>query len=102
MAPIDYTASLKAPMLGIFGNEDRNPNPEQVNRLEAELKRHGKSNEFHRYDGAGHGFFGPAPGLSHRAGDRRLAEGAGVLRQAIALNASVGPRPNLQDQGRLP
>ena len=24
---------------------------------EAELKRHGKTYEFHRYDGAGHGFF---------------------------------------------
>ncbi len=31
-----------------------------VNRLgfgEAELKRHGKDYEFHRYDGAGHAFF---------------------------------------------
>ncbi len=24
---------------------------------EAELKEHGKNYEFHRYDGAGHGFF---------------------------------------------
>ena len=24
---------------------------------EAELKKHGKNYEFHRYDGAGHGFF---------------------------------------------
>ena len=59
VAPIDYTPSLKAPMLGIFGNEDRNPSPDHVNRLEAELKQLGKSYEFHRYDGAGHGFFGP-------------------------------------------
>ena len=26
-------------------------------RHEAELKKHGKNYEFHRYDGAGHGFF---------------------------------------------
>ena len=26
-------------------------------QLEAELKKHGKSYEFHRYDGAGHGFW---------------------------------------------
>ena len=26
------------------------------NQHEAELKRHGKTYEFHRYDGAGHGF----------------------------------------------
>ena len=33
------------------------PTPEQVNQHEAELKKHGKNYEFHRYDGAGHGFF---------------------------------------------
>jgi carboxymethylenebutenolidase len=57
VAPADYTAQLKAPLLGIFGNEDKNPSPEAVNKLEAELKKHGKNYEFHRYDGAGHGFF---------------------------------------------
>ena len=57
VAPIDYTAQLSAPLLGIFGNDDTHPSPEQVDRHEAELKRHGKEYEFHRYDGAGHGFF---------------------------------------------
>ena len=33
------------------------PTPEQVDQHEAELKKHGKQYEFHRYDGAGHGFF---------------------------------------------
>jgi len=56
-APIDLTANLNAPLLGLFGNEDRSPSPEQVNQHEAELKKHGKTHEFHRYDGAGHGFF---------------------------------------------
>jgi carboxymethylenebutenolidase len=28
-----------------------------VNQHEEELKKHGKTYEFHRYDGAGHGFF---------------------------------------------
>ncbi len=58
VAPIDLTADLGPPLLGIFGNDDRSPSPEQVDRTEAELKRLGKSYEFHRYDGAGHGFFG--------------------------------------------
>jgi carboxymethylenebutenolidase len=57
VAPIDYTADLSAPLLGIFGNDDRSPTPEQVDLHEAELRRHGKDHEFHRYDGAGHGFF---------------------------------------------
>ena len=56
-APIEFTKSLSCPLLGLFGNEDRSPTPEQVNQHEAELKKHGKQYEFHRYDGAGHGFF---------------------------------------------
>jgi carboxymethylenebutenolidase len=57
VAPIDYTQDLNCPILGIFGDEDHNPTPEQVDQHEAELKKHGKDYEFHRYDGAGHGFF---------------------------------------------
>ena len=57
VAPIDMTKNLSCPLLGLFGNDDKNPSPEQVNQHEAELKKHGKNYEFHRYDGAGHGFF---------------------------------------------
>jgi carboxymethylenebutenolidase len=57
VAPIDFTAGLSAPLLGIFGNDDQHPTPDQVNQHEAELQRLGKQYEFHRYDGAGHGFF---------------------------------------------
>lgn len=57
VAPIDLTKDFSAPLLGIFGNDDRSPTPEQVDQHEAELKRLGKDYEFHRYDGAGHGFF---------------------------------------------
>ena len=57
VSPVEYTKDLNCPVLGIFGNEDRNPTPEQVNIHEEELKKQGKTYEFHRYDGAGHGFF---------------------------------------------
>lgn len=57
VSPIDYTKDLTCPILGIFGNDDTSPTPEQVNQHEEELKKHGKNYEFHRYDGAGHGFF---------------------------------------------
>ena len=56
-SPHEMTGSLPCPVLGIFGNDDRAPTPEQVNTLEAELKKQHKDYEFHRYDGAGHGFF---------------------------------------------
>ena len=57
VSPVEFTQDLSCPLLGLFGNEDSNPTPEQVDRHEAELKKHGKDYEFHRYDGAGHGFF---------------------------------------------
>ena len=57
VSPITLTAGLSCPLLGLFGNEDRAPTPEQVDQHEAELKKQGKNYEFHRYDGAGHGFF---------------------------------------------
>lgn len=57
VAPIDYTKDLSCPLLGLFGNDDASPSPEQVDQHEAELKKHNKNYEFHRYDGAGHGFF---------------------------------------------
>jgi carboxymethylenebutenolidase len=57
VAPIDLTSSLSCPLLGIFGNDDRFPSPDQVNQHEEELKKYGKNYEFHRYDGASHGFW---------------------------------------------
>jgi carboxymethylenebutenolidase len=57
VAPLDYTADLGCPLLGLFGAEDHSPTPEQVARHEEELKKHGKAYEFHMYPGAGHGFF---------------------------------------------
>lgn len=57
VAPIDLTEKLKIPLIGLFGNEDSNPTPDQVNRTEATLKKLGKTYEFYRYDGVGHAFF---------------------------------------------
>ena len=58
VAVLDMTSEIKVPMLGIFGNDDQNPSPADVDIMEAELKKHNKDYDFHRYDGAGHGFFG--------------------------------------------
>jgi carboxymethylenebutenolidase len=57
VAPLDYTPELPCPIIGVFGNDDHSPTPEDVNVLEAELKKYHKEYEFYRYDGAGHGFF---------------------------------------------
>jgi carboxymethylenebutenolidase len=57
VAPLDYTKDLQCPILGLFGEEDKSPPPDQVAVHEAELKKYGKNYEFHMYPGAGHGFF---------------------------------------------
>ena len=57
VAPIDYTKGLSCPLLGLFGEDDDSPSPDQVAAHERELQAHGKDFEFHMYEGAGHGFF---------------------------------------------
>jgi len=57
VAPIDLTAKLAIPLIGLFGNDDQNPTADQVNRTEALLKKLGKAYEFYRYDRVAHAFF---------------------------------------------
>jgi carboxymethylenebutenolidase len=57
VAPIDLTPNLNTPLIGLFGNEDQSPSPAQVDQHEQALQQFGKTYMFHRYDGAGHGFF---------------------------------------------
>jgi carboxymethylenebutenolidase len=54
---VDQLPNLRCPLLGLFGNEDSYPSPEQVDELEQILKDNDKRFEFHRYDDTGHGFF---------------------------------------------
>ena len=57
VAPIDMTKDMHCPVLGLFGKDDQNPNPEHVARMEEELKKHHKTYRFKSYDNAGHAFF---------------------------------------------
>jgi carboxymethylenebutenolidase len=57
VAPIETTADIRVPVLGIFGNDDKSPSPAEVGRIETELRRHRKFYEIYRYHGAGHGFW---------------------------------------------
>jgi carboxymethylenebutenolidase len=54
---VDQLPGLRCPLLGLFGNDDKYPTPEQVDELEQILTNLGKPHEFHRYDSAGHAFF---------------------------------------------
>lgn len=53
----DRLPQLSAPVLGLFGNDDKAPTPQQVDEFEAILAAQGTPHEFHRYDDAGHAFF---------------------------------------------
>jgi carboxymethylenebutenolidase len=55
-SPFDRVKDINCPVIGFYGNEDTNPSPDDVNKLDAELTRLGKPHEFHRYDGAAHAF----------------------------------------------
>ena len=57
VAAIDLTPGLACPLLGLFGANDTNPGPEQVAQIEAALRVHGKTYEFHTFEDAGHAFF---------------------------------------------
>ncbi len=53
---IELAGQMACSVLGIFGNDDENPSPADVDDLDAALTEAGVAHEFHRYDGAGHGF----------------------------------------------
>jgi len=54
--PFDRLPNLKAPVLAFYGNEDKNPSPEDADKILTELDGLGIDVTSHRYDGAGHAF----------------------------------------------
>jgi carboxymethylenebutenolidase len=55
-SPFDQTSKISSPILGLFGEDDANPSPADVDLISAELTKHNKVQEFHMYPGCGHGF----------------------------------------------
>lgn len=54
---LDRAKDLSCPLLGLFGEDDKFPPPDEVKVLDNELTALGKAHEFHSYPGAGHAFF---------------------------------------------
>lgn len=52
-------SGIKCPIAGFFGINDKNPPPEDVRKVEAELKRLGVKVDFHIYENTGHAFMDP-------------------------------------------
>jgi carboxymethylenebutenolidase len=51
--------AIRCPVAGFFGVHDTNPPPEDVRKVEAELKRLGIETDFHIYEQTGHAFMDP-------------------------------------------
>ena len=90
--PIERTAGITAPLLGIFGGDDQNPSPQDAERIDAELTKHGKPHELSHYAGAGHDF------MNFRGADRYREEQAAAawaqmltfLRKHLRAPAAAG------------
>ncbi len=65
--PFERLPSTHCPVLGFFGEEDANPSPEDMKRLDAECTREGKIHEFHSFPGAGHAYMDPNSTRYHKA-----------------------------------
>jgi carboxymethylenebutenolidase len=55
-SPFERTREINCPIQGHFGARDKNPSPDDMRKLDAELTRWGKPHEFHTYAGAAHAF----------------------------------------------
>lgn len=54
--PASLAADVSCPIQGHFGELDKNPPPDEMRKLDAELKRLGKAHEFFFYPDTPHGF----------------------------------------------
>lgn len=68
-SPFDRTVLIHCPIMGHFGEDDKNPSPADMRKLDVEMTRLGKLHEFHSYANAAHAFanFGSANYREHAA-----------------------------------
>jgi carboxymethylenebutenolidase len=65
----DVLKKITAPILGLFGGQDRGITPDDVHKFEAAMKQLGKKVEIKIYDDAGHAFENPNNKEGYRAAD---------------------------------
>ncbi len=58
-SPVERIPNMAAKAMGFFGNDDKNPSPDDVTKLDAAMTAANVPHEFHRYDRTGHGFMNP-------------------------------------------
>ena len=65
--PFDRAGEISCPIMGHFGQEDPNPSPADMAKLDTELTRLGKAHQFFSYPNASHGFMGPGEARYRKA-----------------------------------
>ncbi len=84
-APFDRSQRIGCAVLGLFGEQDANPSPADVAKLDGELTRLGKVHEFHSYGGVGHAFMVQTrPGYREEVAEDAWAECLGWLKRYLA------------------
>ena len=65
----DTLKKINAPILGIFGAQDKGITPDDVHKFESQMKQLGKTIEIKIYDDAGHAFENPNNKAGYRPAD---------------------------------
>jgi carboxymethylenebutenolidase len=65
----DTLKKINAPILGLFGGQDKGITPDDVHKFEAQMKQLGKQIEIKIYDDAGHAFENPNNKAGYRPAD---------------------------------
>jgi len=84
-APFDRSERIACPLLGLFGEQDTNPSPADVAKLDAELTKLGKPHDFHSYAGVGHAFMvSTRPGYRQDVADEAWGKCLGWLQRHLS------------------
>ena len=84
MPGAEQISTIKVPVMGSYGAEDRGIPPEQVNMLRETLTSAGIENDVKIYDGAGHGFFNSGPSHHEPASQDSWGRSLGWFKRHLA------------------
>ncbi len=80
---VEKLKTLNCDVIGFFGNKDRSPSPEVVNKFEADMQAAGKKLFANKYD-AGHGFANPSnPVFNQEAAADAHAKAVAFLKERM-------------------
>jgi carboxymethylenebutenolidase len=89
--PSDFLGNIRCPVIGFFGDLDTNPSPEDVNKIDATLTKHGVPHVFHRYPDVGHGFQQSALGKRGPAELKASNDAWSKMRAFVAEKMGLAP-----------